>query len=607
MCGIAGFLSNDVHAPADEAAVARMTAALAHRGPDASGAWKSGPCALGHRRLSIIDLSVEANQPLLNETRDVAIVVNGEIYNFVELRRELEGKGHSFRSRSDSETALHLYEEYGDDFAARLDGMFALLVYDARRRIVVAARDRSGKKPLYFRTLPHGVAFASEIPALVRGFPDQRPRVDLGAIDEFLTFQYVPSPRTAYADISKVEAAHVMTFSPGAPPQAKRYWSKPRGELRGTLPELEDELMRLLRVAVKKRLIADVPLGAFLSGGIDSSAIVALMSESSSRSVKTFSIGFPDAGDSELDYARLVAKRFHTDHHEAVITPDMASTLVDTIAHHGQPFADSSALATYYLAKMTREHVTVALSGDGSDEIFAGYKRYTKVRIAHVHDAFPRMARRGIDRVLGRYGNVLALPEAERYARIVGQLGPDEKGALYLDPMRDAASHDDRFASRLAASVSSSKMGRICDLDFATYLEGDINAKVDIASMTHALEVRCPFLDTAVIEFAARLPEHMLMGFRGKRVLRRAVRGLLPARTRYRVKQGFALPLERWLRRDLRTMTRDVLLDRRARERGLFRPSAVSALVDGIDTGRSNPDHVWTLLVLELWFRELVD
>ena len=621
MCGIAGFLAHDARAPADELAARRIADHLVHRGPDAFGAWTSGPCALAHRRLSIIDLSPDANQPLINETGDVAIVVNGEIYDFAELRDELERKGHRFRSRSDSEVALHLYEEHGESFAERLDGMFALIVYDAKKRRVVAARDRSGKKPLFYRVLPHGFAFASEAAALVRAFPEHAPQVDLRAIDEYLTLQYVPSPRTAYLDLHKVPAAHVAIFEPGSPsPHVSRYWSKPTGLLHGRPNDLEDELLGLLRAAVKKRLVSDVPLGAFLSGGIDSSTIVALMSEASSSRVKTFSVGFPDAGDSELPYARLVAQRFGTDHHEETVTPEMTSVLEDTIRHHGQPFADSSAIATYYLAKMTRKHVTVALSGDASDELFAGYKRYTTARIGHVHDVLPRFGQsvmRGalggvvalVKPSLGDYAKMLSLSEAGRYARLVGQLGAEEKHAIYLEPMRDAFTDSvtSHFESVLRASTATSRMGRLCDLDFHTYLEGDINPKVDIASMTHSLEVRCPFLDTKVIEFAARLPPSMLMRARGKWLLRKATRKILPARTRMRVKRGFALPLERWMRRDLHAMTRDVLESQRAKERGLFDPRAVSKMIDDMHAGRASVDHVWTLLVLELWFRAFVD
>ncbi len=622
MCGIAGFLALDRRAAGDEQAVRRIAGALRHRGPDAEGFWSSGPCVLGHRRLSIIDLSPEANQPLLNEDGTVGVVVNGEIYNFRELRDELEKKGHRFRSHSDSEVVLHLYEEHGEGCVARLDGMFAFLLYDASRGRLLAARDRAGQKPLFYRRMPDGVAFASEVGALVRAFPDRRPDVDLGAIDEFLTLQYVPSRRTAYAGTFKLPAAHHAVFEPGGPlPEPVRYWSKPHGpELRGSAEDLARELRETLAAAVKRRLVSDVPLGAFLSGGVDSSTVVALMATQSTRAVKTFSIGFPHADDSEVRFARLVAKRYATDHHEEIVSPEMTDVVVETVRHHGEPFADSSAVAMYYLAKMTRQHVTVALSGDASDEDFAGYKRYTTARFGHAHDALPAAAQGAFRVGLGAFGRVfvphlaqyadrLEEGEASRYSRLVGQFAIEDKRLLYLDPMREAATDATvrRFARVLGESGGTSAMARLCDLDWQTYMIDDINVKVDIASMTHSLEVRCPFLDRRVVELAARLPARMLMRLRGKWLLRKAMRDLVPARILYRTKRGFALPLERWMRTDLREMTRDVLLDRRARERGLFDPKYVADLVDAMEKGRGSVDRVWTLLVLELWFREFVD
>jgi len=623
MCGIAGYLAGDRRAPGDAAAVRRIAEQLVHRGPDAQGLHGSGPCVLGHRRLSIIDLSPEATQPLLNEDGSLAVVVNGEIYNFAELREELLQKGHTFRSHSDSEVVLHLYEEHGPECIARLDGMFAILLWDGRQQRLLAARDRSGKKPLFYRRLAGGaVAFASEVGALVHAFPDQRPDVDLGAIDEFLTLQYVPTPKTAFKGAFKLPAAHFALFEAGAPlPTPVRYWQKPKGpELTGSADELAEELLRLLSRAVKRRLVSDVPLGAFLSGGIDSSTIVALMATQSTQPVKTFSIGFPHADDSEVKFARLVAKRYHTDHHEEIVAPEMTSVVEETVRHHGEPFADSSAVAMYYLSKMTKKHVTVALSGDAGDENFAGYKRYTTARFGHAHDALPekaqtyfRAALSLIGRVfvphVGRYADQLGEGEGARYVRLVGQFASEDKRGFYLDPMREAASNATvaRFERILGESQASSPMGRVADLDWQTYMIDDINVKVDIAAMTHALEVRCPFLDTAVVEFASRLPSKMLMRVRGKWLLRRAVRDLVPAAILHRSKRGFALPLERWMKRDLREMTRDVLLSKRARERGLFDPKYVAELVDELDTMNPPVDRVWTLLILELWFREFVD
>jgi asparagine synthase (glutamine-hydrolysing) len=598
-----------------------MNAALAHRGPDAEGLWTSGRAALGHRRLSIIDLSPEANQPLLNEDGTVGAVVNGEIYNFAELREDLVRRGHTFRSNSDSEVVLHLYEEYGAEGVAKLSGMFAFAIWDSRTQRLVMARDRAGKKPLYYRRMPDGgLAFASELNALVRGFRELPVEPDYAAIDEYLTLQYVPSPRTAYRGIHKLQAAHVAVFEPGRDLAIRRYWSTPTGpEWTGSEEDLSRELRDLLARAVRRRLVADVPVGAFLSGGIDSSAVVALMATQSTRPIRTFSIGFPDASDSELPWARKIADRYGTIHHEAVVGPAIADILERLVLHHGEPFADSSAVATYCLAQLTREKVTVALSGDGSDEAFAGYTRYVTAQLGHVHDALPRawrpMYRAGVGAVVravaphvSGFVDHFEDGEAIRYPYIMCQFTSEEKRALSAGgPGLAGDATVERFERVLAESGRKSRLGRLIDLDWHTYLVDDINTKVDIASMAHALEVRAPFLDTDVVEFAARLPRRMLMRFRGKHLLRHAMKDLIPPAILRRRKRGFGLPLRRWMKGDLAAMIRDVLLDRRARERGLFRPQEVARLVAGLDRDRNAPDRVWTLLVLELWFREFVD
>ena len=625
MCGITGHLAGIGRG--NEAAVHRMNDALAHRGPDAEGIWSSGRAVLGHRRLSIVDLRVEANQPLLSEDGSIGVVVNGEIYNFAPLRDELRAKGHVFKSGSDSEVVVHGYEEYGDAVAQKLTGMYAFAVWDSRRERLLIARDRAGKKPLLYRRLPDGgVAFASEIQALVQGFPEAPLTPDLGAIDEYLTLQYVPSPRTVYKEIFKLEAAHIAVFEKGASgkyggPHTEAYWAKPTGPtLTGDDEELSRELLRLLEQSVKRRLMSDVPLGAFLSGGIDSSAIVALMARGSSQPVKTFSIGFPDEGDSELKWARLVAERYATEHHEEIVTPDIADLVHASVHHHGEPFADSSAIATFCLARMTKKYVTVALSGDGSDETFAGYTRYKTARLAHFHDALPRSAQAAYRVALGAvaaaaaphvagFVNHLGDGEAVRYPYIMCQFTPEEKEHLYLPPMRAVmtTTTEQRFENRLGESAHRSPIGRLIDLDWWTYMVDDINVKVDIASMAHALEVRCPFLDTDVVEFAARLPGKMLLRFQGKRLLRRAIKDIVPKPILRRRKRGFGLPLRRWMKQDLAGMVKDVLLDKTARERGLFDPREVARIIDSLDTDRDAPDRAWTLLMLELWFREFVD
>jgi asparagine synthase (glutamine-hydrolysing) len=599
-----------------------MNAALAHRGPDAEGLWARGRGVLGHRRLSIIDLSVEANQPMLNEDGTIGAVVNGEIYNFEPLREELVRRGHTFRSVGDCEVVVHLYEEYGPDCVAKLDGMFVLALWDSRAERLLLARDRSGKKPLFYRPTPdRGLVFASELHAILAAFPELRPEPDPAALDEFLTLQYVPSPRTAYRGVFKFPAAHLGVVDGRGELSLRRYWTKAQTpELRGSEEELARELRSLLEGAVRRRLVADVPVGAFLSGGIDSSTVVALMASQSTRPIETFSIGFPDTADSELPWARLVAQRYRTAHHEEVVGPDVARILEETVRHHAEPFADSSAVATYCLARVTRRHVTVALSGDGSDETFGGYIRYATAQLGHVHDALPQSARpfyrwaleaamaRAAPHVRG-YARHLGEGEAARYPYIMCQFSPEEKRALYGPAMRAAMSDsiERRFEGILGRSPRSSRLGRLMELDWNTYLTDDINAKVDIAAMSHALEVRCPFLDTAVVEFAGRLPRHMLMRLRGKHLLRRAVRDLVPAPILRRTKRGFGLPLRRWMKQDLAELVRDVLLDRTARDRGLFVPAEVERLVDAVDRDRSAPDRLWTLLVLEVWFRQFVD
>ncbi|MFO0629821.1 MAG: asparagine synthase (glutamine-hydrolyzing) [Polyangiales bacterium] len=622
MCGITGFLARDgALAPADLDAVRRMNAAQTHRGPDAEGLWSAGPCALGHRRLSIIDLSDEARQPLVNEDGTVAVVVNGEIYNFATLREELRAKGHRFRSQSDSEVVVHLWEEHGPDAVARLQGMFALALFDAKQQTLLLARDRTGKKPLHLRETRRGLAFSSELRPLLTAFPDEPATPDLTSLDLYLTLQYVPAPRSAVEGVRKLPAASLATVRPGEPVAPRRWWAPRFTPVRDEpLDALARALREALGAAVARRMVADVPLGAFLSGGLDSSAVVGLMAERSPRPVKTFSIGFPHADDSELTYAREVAARFGTDHHELIVEPDMTDVLPRIVDHHGEPFADSSSVATWYLAEMTRRHVTVALSGDGSDEALAGYKRYLPMRIAHAQAALPsrlgdlarRVAAAGIsrvDRAVGRFARDLGASESVRYLHLVGKFSAEEKSALYGPAMR-ALLGEDHAAALFAATLDDidapTALGRLLELDRRTWLADDINPKVDIASMAHALEVRCPFLDTEVLELAARLPARALFGLRGKRVLREATRDLLPRGVRHRVKRGFALPLERWMRHDLKAMTRDLLLGADARTRDLFEPAEVRRICDEVHRDAGNADRLWTLLVLELWLRSLV-
>jgi len=621
MCGICGFLSADPEQRPSQTAVRRMAAALAHRGPDAEGIHAEGPVVLGHRRLSIIDLRPEANQPIANEDGSVVAIVNGEIYNYAELRRQLVAKGHVFRSNSDSETIVHLYEEYGEDCPSKLRGMFAFAVWDRRRNRLFLARDRVGKKPLYYAARPDGFWFASELKALAAAIPEPL-AVNLDAIDQYLTLQYVPSPMTAYAGVAKLPAAHCLTVSPGEAPKLRRYWRlsfTPGPKI--TEEDAVLEVRSLLEEAVELRRMSDVPLGAFLSGGVDSSTVVALLARNSSQRIKTFSVDLPSGDSGEGPYARLVAERYNTEHEELTITPDMVTILPEIVRIYGEPFADASAVPTYYISQMTRRKVVVVLSGDGGDEAFAGYHRYGLERLARGLCRLPFGAPRLIESLMRRapgerllimreFAPYLRRPVSERYLFFLARWHRDKENlvgpALYARAAANMVARD--FAAILAASDATDDTNRLLDLDVQTYLPDDILTKVDIASMAHALEVRAPFLDHVLLERMAALPgAWKLNGLRGKQILRRAVRDLLPQQILFRRKKGFSLPLNRWLREDLSQMSWDLLTDATARNRGLFKPQSVIRLLEEHRAGINHSDRLWSLLVLELWHRTYID
>jgi asparagine synthase (glutamine-hydrolysing) len=622
MCGIAGHLA--ATGPGDADGVRRMLDAIAHRGPDGEGLWHDGPCVLGHRRLSIIDLSDAGRQPMTNEDGGVAISVVGEIYNHAELRRGLEARGHRFRSRTDIEVIAHLWEEHRERLPELLRGMFALAVWDKRDRTLLLARDRYGEKALYWSFGPHGLVWASELPAVheLGGLPRE---VDLVALDAYLALQYVPAPRTIFEGVSKLEPGHAIVVRPGERPVPRRYHViDHRTKYAGIDPvEAEREVRHVVEDAVRVRLMSDVPLGAFLSGGIDSSIVVACMARASSAPVKTFSMGIGKhaADDTELPFARLVAERYRTEHHEELVSPDMIALLPAIVRGHGEPFADPSAVPTRMLAELTRRHVTVALSGDGGDEAFGGYKRYVW---AHVANAIGRLgpgARGvaallervpgGVTRWLREYGRVLNTDEATRYLRYISHFSVEEKAELYTPELRARFARDhtaERFAAILGASRAADPIGKLMELDVRTYLPDDICAKVDIASMAHSLEVRAPFLDHHVMELAAGLPTELkLRGLTGKVLLKRAFADLVPPAIVRRRKRGFSLPLARWFSRELHGYARETLLSARARARGLFEPAAVERLLERHRAGEDHGDRIWNLLVLELWYREVLD
>lgn len=628
MCGIAGKLNFDLHQPVAEALICRMTGLLHHRGPDDEGYWVQGPVGLGHRRLAIIDLSPTGHQPMSNEDNSIWITFNGEIYNHQELRVALEKRGHRYRGHSDTETIVHLYEEYGRDCVKHLRGMFAFAIWDERRRCLLLARDRFGQKPLLYAHTAGGLTFASEIKAILQN-PDVPIQVNDVAIHHYLTYGYVPTPLTAFQHIYKLPPATTLLWQNGQL-SLETYWRLSyTPKLTLTEADAEEQLLALLREAVQLRLMSEVPLGAFLSGGLDSSAIVALMAGLMSEPVKTFSIGFNDPSFDELAYARQVACQYATEHYEFIVTPNALEVLPELVWAYGEPYADSSALATYYVAKQTRQYVTVALNGDGGDEALAGYDRYRATRLAAYFEKIPRWLRRGvITSIIGRlpestakkdlFGRLkrfaLALdttPE-RRYARWVTLLANADKLGLYSPDFRARVSDIDSFSiieQHYARADSPDFVERTQFVDVHTYLPDDLLVKVDIATMLNSLEGRSPFLDHKLAEFTARLPvRYKLRGRVSKYLLKRALPHHLPPTILWRDKQGFGVPVGRWFRQELRQTAYDILLDRRTLERDIFEYTALRQLLDDHITGGINHgQRIWELIALELWFRTYID
>ena len=617
MCGIAGIVA----APGDRPSAESLTAmgdAIAHRGPDDSTVRVLGRAGLAFRRLSIIDVAGGA-QPISNEDETIHVILNGEIYNHEDLRRDLEARGHRFRTRSDVEVVVHGYEVWGDDVVTRLRGMFALALWDEKRQRLLLARDRLGKKPLVYRHAGDTLVFASELTGVLAA-PGVPREADLTAIHHYLTYQYVPAPFTAFAGIRKLPPAHRLVFEDGRA-TVSRYWSL---SFAAGPPISDDdavaELRRRLRDAVRVRLMSEVPLGAFLSGGLDSSAVVALMAEFGR--VKTFSIGFEEEEWSEVAYARQVAERYGTDHHEFIVKPKAADVVPKLVEHYGEPYADSSALPTYYLSRLTRDHVTVALNGDGGDELFAGYDRY---KLLAVFEAASRLSpARSMATALEEAGGAffptrarrflraIASSPEESYARAMSYFAPEPKRAVYSDFMREQVGATDSYQCLydwFSTSDAPDLLGRTLYTDTMSYLPGDLLAKVDIATMAVSLEGRSPFLDHTLVEFAAQLPSRLKLHHgTGKHVLRRAVADLLPEDVISRRKQGFGVPIVHWFRGELKEMAADVLFSKAAVARPFFRPEGVRRIWDDHQQGRADLSaQLWALFMLELWCRRFLD
>ncbi|MDH4100943.1 MAG: asparagine synthase (glutamine-hydrolyzing), partial [Nitrospirota bacterium] len=569
------------------------------------------------------------HQPMSNEDGSIWIVFNGEIYNFLELKDQLEKNGHTFRSHSDTETIIHLYEEEGVECVKRLRGMFAFAIWDEKKQRLLLARDRLGKKPLVYARRSDSLVFASEIKAILQD-PSVQAVVDKTALHHFLTYFYVPSPHTAFSGINKLPAGHILIWEK-SDIRIERYWDlhyQPKLRL-DSEREYCDQFLHTFEDAVRARLISDVPLGAFLSGGIDSSAVVAIMSRIMSQPVKTFSIGFEDEDFSELEFARIVAKRYGTDHHEFVVKPDAVSVLPKLVWHYNEPFADSSAIPTWYVSKITREHVTVALSGDGGDESYAGYQRYKADLFSSWYYRLPKAVREGLLRPLAeklpyrdsqksfirRAKRFITSVESNRqrqYIKFIGAFDNMMKEELYSEAFRtDMASVDSikLLEHWYGITDATNFTEKTLYADTMSYLPDNILVKVDIAGMGNSLETRAPFLDHHLVEFAASLPPNMKMrGLTQKYILKRAFSDLLPAEILYRKKMGFGVPIERWIRGELKDMVRDALLSDRSIKRGYFNRSYVETLVkDHMSKRKDNCYRIWTLLMLELWHRMFID
>lgn len=623
MCGITGFVTDSTRAgnQLERAEILeRMCTVMSHRGPDDQGTMVNDVVALGMRRLSIIDLS-GGHQPMSSGNN--TLVFNGEIYNYRELRQHLQDRGYHFQTKSDTESILHSYEEYGDNCVDHLRGMFAFALWDASKRKLFIARDRVGEKPLYYTITKNGTfVFGSELKCLLEHRDVER-EIDPESVDAYLTFGYVPDPLSIFKGIRKLPPGYSLTLIDGKL-TTKQYWDFPyeQSEERSEADYVE-ELRQRLQESVRMRLVSDVPLGAFLSGGVDSSTIVALMAREMSEPVKTFSIGFAEDSYDELKYARLVAQRFGTDHHELIVTPDVCNIVDELIRHFDEPFADQSSIPTYYVSKLAREHVTVVLSGDGGDELFAGYTRYAIDLKRQGFERLPRFLRQNVMKSLsehlphgarGRnYLYNVALDPIDRYIDNISVFTKLNRGSLYSEDFLESLAGQQSAVAmyrELASQVTTGDpLERLLYLDSKTYLPGDILTKVDRMSMAVSLEARVPLLDHQLIEFVARMPASLKMrGDESKYIFKRAVADLVPKEILTRSKQGFGVPIGAWINDQLRERTHETLRDRVTRERGYFRPEYIDVLLAEHERGRR--DHsaaLWTVLMFELWCRAFID
>ncbi len=629
MCGICGVVYKD-ETRVDPARLKASADLMAHRGPDDEGFYIEGPVGLANRRLKVIDLDT-GHQPISYDDDSIWIVFNGEIYNFLELREELLKKGHRFKTKCDTEVILALYRDMGTSCVQRLRGMFAFSIWDKKKKRLFISRDRIGKKPLLYADEPGFLAFASEMRCLfVWPIPKE---IDSAAIDRYLTLQYIPAPGTIYKNVKKLPPGHSLIFEKGKV-TVERYWNLPLGEkpMTDDPHEAQEIIKETLKKAVRLRMIADVPLGAFLSGGIDSSVIVALMSEQSDRPVKTFSIGFEEDEFSELPFAKMVAERYGCDHTEFIVKPEMTEVLPKLAWHYGEPYADSSALPSYYVARETRKHVTVALNGDGGDENFAGYVRHFAMKAANIFDAVPGPIRKAMEvgsRVLPEKNAPFGLAWrvkrflrsavfadiGRRYVTMVGYFNETDKESLYSDSFKtglDAGrlTAEDYLGGAFKAAAGQDFINKLLYVDFTTYLPECLMVKIDIATMANSLEGRSPLLDHEFVETVYRLPGHWkLKGLKQhKWIMKEAFKDKLPEKILRRKKMGFGIPLHAWFRGPLKKYWEDHVLGPKALSRGYFSKAGLERYWGEHQSGkREHGYRLWALLMLELWHEECHD
>jgi asparagine synthase (glutamine-hydrolysing) len=627
MCGIAGWADLDSKkssgAEGGEAVLHAMCERMKHRGPDSEGLWTGDGVALGMRRLSIIDLHT-GEQPFWNEDKSVVVVMNGEIYNFRELRRELEKRGHEFQSQSDTEVLPHLYEEHGSGLVEHLNGMFVFALWDLRRKKLLIARDRFGEKPLYYGTFDGKLIFASE-PKVLLEHPSVNAEINTNALRQYLSFDYVPAPDSIYKGVSKLPAAHLLTLEKGEV-KTRRYWNLSFHK-NGNTPTVEQaakELREIISDAVRMRLVSDVPLGILLSGGVDSSTVAAFAVKHSTEKVKTFSIGFEEDSFDESKFARSVAEHLQTEHYEEKLSVEKAANLISEIGTWlDEPMSDGSLIPTFLLSRFVRKYVTVALGGDGGDEIFAGYPMYFGHKVASVYGAIPKFLRRGLiepvvnnlpvstknlsfDYKAKRFVAASKYDLVTRHHSWFGSFSIDAQNDLLAKDVLAATSNDIYKGAKdlLKITDAATEIEQMQFLDMNFYMAEDILTKVDRASMAVSLEVRAPFLDPRVAEYAASLPlEYKLNGNKGKYILKKAVEDLLPKEILKRPKKGFGIPIAEWLKGRLNPLLHDLLAPQRLKNQGLFDAVFVQKLIKEHETGAaSHHKQLWTLLVFQLWF-----